>query len=140
MPDIIIRQPDDTEFAEVKEYVQEFWLDNSNMSKEQFLILLYKGRFAVFGRIKEHAGCSELCTLGVVNEFRGKHLGEALVKALVKKAKSHVYLVTVIPDFFSLLGFAFTEKYPASMKRKVEVCTKEYHVGETYKVMKWTSQ
>ncbi len=137
MPDIIIRQPDDTEFAEVKEYVEEFWLDNSNMVKEQFLILLYKGHFAAFGRLKEHPDCSELCTLGVVNEFRGKHLGEAMVKALVKKAKSQVYLVTVIPDFFAMLGFSFTEKYPAPMRQKVEVCTKEYHVGETYKVMKY---
>jgi len=138
--DVIIRQPNDTEFEQVKKYVREFWLDNTDMHKEQFLVLLQNKKFTAFGRLKEHADCSELCTLGVVKEFRGKYFGQELTKALIKKAKHEVYLVTVIPDYFKKVDFVITSKYPASLKSKVNMCTTQYHVGQEYRVMKYFAQ
>jgi N-acetylglutamate synthase-like GNAT family acetyltransferase len=135
--EVTTRQPDDREFEEIKKLVGEFWLDNRNMLKKQFRIVLYKGKLAGFGRIRENDDATELCSLGVIKELRLKGLGKAMVKALVATVKTEIYLVTVIPEFFSKAGFKETKKYPESIKRKERLCTTEYHVGEEYKVMKW---
>jgi len=137
MADIVVRHPGEKEFEEVKKYVEDFWLDNNNMLIGQFRILLYKGKLAGFGRIRENDDATELCTLGVVKELRLKGLGKAMVKALVETVKTDVYLVTIIPEFFRKAGFKETKEYPESIKRKEHLCTTQYHVGEEYKVMKY---
>jgi N-acetylglutamate synthase-like GNAT family acetyltransferase len=135
--EITTRQPDDKEFEEVKKLVEEFWLDNRNMLKEQFRILLYKGKLAAFGRIRRHMDAIEFCSLGVVKELRGKGFGRAMMQCLLAGIKGDSYLVTVIPDFFSKLGFKEVEQYPDSIKAKANLCSTQYHVGEEYKVMKY---
>lgn len=135
--EVTVRQPDDREFEEVKKLVEDFWLDNNNMLKEQFRILLYKDKLAAFGRIRQNKDATELCTLGVVKELRGKGLGLAMVKALLAGTKGEVYVVCVIPGFFGKAGFKEVSQYPESIKAKVNLCTTHFHVGEEYKVMRW---
>lgn len=132
-----IRRPDEKEFEEVKKYVEEFWLDNNNMLREQFRVLLYNNKLAAFGRLRKNADATELCTLGVVKKYRGRGFGKAMVKALLKEAKSEVYVVCVIPEFFKKTGFKEISSYPESIKAKVDLCTQYFHVGKEYKVMKY---
>ncbi|MGP8216141.1 MAG: GNAT family N-acetyltransferase [Bacteroidia bacterium] len=138
MSSIIIRQPNDAEFNSVKSYVKEYWLDDESMSKEQFKILLYEGNLAAFGRLKRHSDGIELCTLGVVEKFRNKNLGTAMVKGLLSGIGQDVYIVTVIPGFFTKLGFKATKEYPGSLQKKCDNCCNNYHVGQTYVVMKYS--
>ncbi len=137
MRDIVIRQPTYSEFDLVKDYVDDFWLDDSNMQIQQFRVLFYKGEITAFGRLRMEGNDTELCTLGVVEKMRGKGFGKAMVKALIEEAKTDVYAVCVIPDFFLKLGFVKVTEYPPLIKRKVDVCTTYYHVGVPYEVMKY---
>jgi N-acetylglutamate synthase-like GNAT family acetyltransferase len=140
MAAILIREPDGAEFEMVKNYAKEYWLDDEGVDKKQFKVLLYDNKLAAFGRIKEHKDSTELCTIGVVEKYRGKKLGEALVKGFISGIKHDVYLVTVIPSFFHRMGFMETTKYPQSIREKTDRCGTKYHVDESYTVMKYSPQ
>jgi N-acetylglutamate synthase-like GNAT family acetyltransferase len=134
---MVFKQPDEKEFEQVKKLVEDFWLDNANMQTEQFKVLSDKGKVFAFGRLREHADATELCTMGVAKEFQKNGLGEKMVKHLQSIAKRDVYLVTVLPEFFKKQGFLLVKQYPASLQRKIDMCAKDYHVEEQYFVMKW---
>jgi len=137
---MVFKQPDKNEFEQVKQLVEEFWLFNENMQPKQFSILSDKGRVIAFGRLIEHSEATELCTMGVAKEFQKKGLGEKMVEHLIRMAKRDVYLVTILPGFFAKSGFKVVQDYPDSLRKKVEICTKEYHVEEPYFVMKCNIQ
>jgi len=137
--DIIIRQPGDKEFEEVKKYIEDFWLDNETMLKEQFRIILFKNKLVGFGRIRKNKDATELCSLGIIKEMRLKGLGKAMVKGLLSEVKKDVFVVCVIPDFFRKAGFIEVTEYPISIQKKVNLCTTHYHVGEPYKVLVYKS-
>ncbi len=138
MAEIVIREPNDKEFEQVKKHVEEFWLDNGNMVKSQFRILLFNNRLAAFGRLRENDDAIELCTLGVIKRYQKRGIGMAIVRALLSSVEKDVYIVTVIPKFFLKLGFDAVKQYPKSLQKKRDLCTTQYHVGEAYEVMKWS--
>lgn len=133
----IFKLPDEKEFERIEQLVKDFWLDNADMLPEQFRVLSNNGKVVAFGRLREHEDATELCTMGVSKDFQKKGFGEKMVKHLQSIAVRDIYLVTVIPDFFAKIGFKMVETYPASIRKKVDRCSSDFHVGETYNVMKW---
>ena len=77
----------------------------------------------------------ELCSLGVLPEYRHKGIGDLLVHALIKIAVQDVYLVCIIPDYFKPFGFKLVDEFPEEMKQKLHYCTSELVVEEKYVVM-----
>lgn len=137
MPDSIQIKPCSIEdFELVKAYIQTFELDNRQLQAEEFLIAYYQEHLVGFGRIRNYSDCSELCSLGVIEPERMKGIGSQLCQALIKKARHPLYLVCIIPDFFTSLGFDITNHYPEPLKNKLNYCTQDLPVEETYVVMK----
>ncbi|HSY75265.1 MAG TPA: GNAT family N-acetyltransferase [Bacteroidia bacterium] len=136
MSRVIIREPNDAELIHIKSFLKEYGLDDSGISKEQFKILLYDNELAAFGRLKKHDDCIELSSVGVIKEYRSKKLGEAIIKSFLSEAKQDIYLVTVIPGFFSKMGFKEVKEYPASLKYKSENFCEKHHPGDVVTVMK----
>jgi len=134
---MVFKEPNEQEFEQVKELVKEFWLDDSAMQPQQFSVLYDNENVIAFGRLREHVDATELCTMGVAKDFQKKGYGEKMVQHLQSIANRDVYLVTVIPDFFAKIDFNTVEIYPESLKKKVDRCSSDFHVGETYHVMKW---
>lgn len=134
---MLFKQPDEKEFEQIKQHVDDLWLYNEGMKPEQFRVLSDSGKVIAFGRLMEHVDATELCTLGVAKEFQGKGWGSKMVQHLLDQAKRDVYIVTTILKFNSNLGFIYIEQYPKSIKRKLETCVKHYHVDEPYFVMKY---
>jgi N-acetylglutamate synthase-like GNAT family acetyltransferase len=134
---MIFKQPDTSEFEQIKQLADELWLDNTGMQRGQFQTFSDNGKVIAFGRLREHNDATELCTMGVAKEFQKKAFGKKMVKHLQSIAKHDIYLVTVIPDFFAKLGFNKVEQYPDSIKKKIDLCATDYHVDDPYFVMKW---
>lgn len=111
-------------------------LDDEDLQIKQFLIAHQNDTFIGFGRIRQHKDAIELCTLGVIPEFRGKGAGKKLTQELIKKAKSTIYVVSIIPEFFRKLGFEIISEYPSSMHQKHQRCTTQLVVEEEYCVMR----
>lgn len=134
---MIFKQPDEQEFGQVIQLAEDFWLDNENMLPEQFWVLSDNGKVIAFGRLRERPDATELGTLGVVENLRRKGWGSKIVLHLLKQAKSDVYVVTTLFEFNAKLGFVLVDEYPDSIKRKFEICVRDYPVEEPYFVMKW---
>ena len=88
-----------------------------------------------FGRLREHPDCLELCSLGVATSYRRKGIGKAIVAKLIEHFSKNIYLVCIIPDFFIPFGFHKVEIFPVSIQNKIEYCTSELVVPETYMAM-----
>ena len=135
---IVINRPDQKDFEDIVKYIQDFELDNRSLEPEQFLVAKQSTNIVGFGRIREYNGSSELCSLGVIEPERNRGVGKELTKHLIQKAKQELFLVCIIPDFFKSFGFNETSHYPLELKSKLDYCTLELVVPETYVVMKYT--
>jgi len=137
---LVLRQPTTPEFQKICEYIADFELDSRVLKPGEFIAAFRDTELVGFGRIREYTDCSELCSLGVVTLHRRKGIGKALVRALVEKAQSNLFLVCIIPDFFIPLGFTtITNDIPEPINDKINYCTKELIVPEKYVAMKYSS-
>jgi N-acetylglutamate synthase-like GNAT family acetyltransferase len=119
----------------LKNYISQFELDDRSLHHSEFLVAEQNKNIIGFGRIREHKGCSELCSLGVIHPERNKGVGKTLTKALIQKAKQPLYLACIIPNYFEPFGFKICDDYPVELKDKLDYCTKELVVHATYVIM-----
>lgn len=132
-----IEEPSARQFNEIIRLIGQFELDNRELQASQCLAAISGKTLLGFGRIRSYAGCSELCSLGVVEPQRHKGIGSLLVRALIQKAQQPLYLVCVIPAFFVPLGFQTTSDYPPELQQKLDYCREALSVPEEYVVMKY---
>lgn len=126
----------ESQFEEVKKFIHLFELDNRELAQTEFLVEQNGQELLGFGRIREYKGFSELCSLGVIEDQRLKGIGKKLCRALIKKTNQPLYLVCIIPEYFSSFGFTICKEYPAEIKNKLDYCIGSLPVEETYVVMK----
>lgn len=127
-----LQKPSDKQFDAICKFIKQYELDNRDLKKEQFIVAVDDFEVLGFGRLRQHADCMELCSLGVVTSHRMRGIGKAIVEELIRSTKDIIYLVCIIPDFFEPLGFYTVEQYPASVQNKINYCTQELAVPETY--------
>lgn len=120
---------------EVASYISEYELDDRSLKKEEFTIARREGKIVGFGRLRKHADCLELCSLGVVTPFRRQGIGKAIVKEIIRRAGGRLYLVCIIPEYFEPMGFKVTGNYPAAIGNKLSFCTTQLVVPEKYCAM-----
>lgn len=135
MEPFTLRKPTDKEFNQIYLFITEFELDNRDLKKEQFIVALRNTELVGFGRLREHTDCLELCSLGVITSYRRQGIGKAIVAKLIENFSKNIYLVCIIPDFFIPFGFHKVETFPISIQNKIEYCTSELVVPETYVAM-----
>lgn len=132
-----IEEPSAQQFSEITRLIGQFELDERGLQSTQFLVALSEDTLLGFGRIRNYDGCSELCSLGVVEPQRHKGIGSQLVQKLIQKAQLPLYLVCIIPEFFEPLGFKHTAEYPRELGEKLDYCREALSVPEEYVVMKY---
>lgn len=137
--DLILKPPTNNEFEQIKNYIEEFELDNRNLKPTQFIVAISNKSVVGFGRLLQHTDCMELCSLGVVPMHRNKGIGKKIVAELINQTSLPIYLVSIIPDFFQLFGFKKTKNYPFAIQSKLIYCTNELAVIEQYLVMRLAS-
>lgn len=123
-------------FELAKKYIAEFELDDRHLIREQFITVNTGSSLLGFGRIREQAGFSELCSLGILPGQRSKGHGQALGLKLIELAQQPLYLACIIPSFFEKLGFAICKDYPLGMREKLDYCRQSLPVPEDYIVMR----
>ena len=126
----------ESDFHDVLNYVKLLQLDSNDLQLQQFLVAKKEGKVIGFGRLRTYSTCQELCSLGVIEPFRHKGAGTALSEELIKKSTLPLYVVTIIPGFFSRLGFEEVEEFPSDIGVKMSYCTDSLPVPETYVAMR----
>lgn len=138
--ELILRTPDNKEFQQICNYIRDFELDNRDLQPEQFTAAFRNNVLVGFGRLRQHSDCIELCSLGVITPLRRKGIGKAIVSELTKRTSQTLYLVCIIPDFFTPFNFKITDNFPGAVQNKFEYCTKELAVPEKYVVMQFEKE
>jgi N-acetylglutamate synthase-like GNAT family acetyltransferase len=126
----------ESEFPIVKKLITELCLDDNDLQASQFLVAKFEDKIVGFGRLRQYPACNELCSLGVIEDQRLKGVGRQLSLALIKKATLPLYLVAIIPDFFSKFGFTEITDFPSELGVKLKYCRESLSVPEPYVVMK----
>jgi N-acetylglutamate synthase-like GNAT family acetyltransferase len=111
-------------------------LDLTDAHYDQFVVACKEKEIVGFGRIRRYEECVEVATLGVVEAEQKKGIGSAVVKELLGRTSGEVYLTTVIPQYFSRLGFKEVKDFPDVLKKKLDFCRSfGFHAEEIF-VMK----
>ncbi len=132
---ILIQNCSEAQFFLVKNYIQEYELDDRVLLQEQFLTATLNEQLVAFGRVREYENFSELCSMGIITKERSKGFGKMMIQAMINKAKKQPYLACIMPDFFISFGFKITNDYPPEMQDKLNYCIGSLPVEEKYVVM-----
>ncbi|OGC41029.1 hypothetical protein A2438_01940 [candidate division WOR-1 bacterium RIFOXYC2_FULL_46_14] len=119
---MIIRPAKEIEMGTVRELAEQFNLDSEEMPVSEFIVAEDKGSIVGFVRLKDNRTCFELTSLGVVTSNRNLGIGKKLVEAVAKKQPDNLYLATIIPDFFTKLGFKTVKESTECMKKEPAWC------------------
>jgi N-acetylglutamate synthase-like GNAT family acetyltransferase len=129
-------KPSEEDFQLICQYIQAFELDNRGLKREEFCAAFQEHQLLGFGRLRQHPDCIELCSLGVIPAYRNKGIGKAITETLIKQQLQPIYLVCIIPHFFTPFGFKEVTVYPASIGQKLDYCMQSLPVPETYVAMR----
>ncbi len=127
--------PSEQDFQQICEYIRLFELDDRELKKEEFYAAYENQHLIAFGRLRKHKDCIELCSLGVIESYRGLGVGAALTAQLIGRVEHSIYVVCIIPDFFAPFGFIEISLLPSSIQKKLNYCTQSLPVPEAYVAM-----
>lgn len=133
---LLLKAPTDEDFELIRKYIHTFELDDRGLKKEEFLTAFDQRELRGFGRLRKHPDCTELCSLGVVTPHRNKGIGKAITTELIRQEPhTEIYVVCIIPNFFTAFGFKEVSTYPPSIQQKLDYCTQSLPVPEAYVAM-----
>jgi len=117
-----IRKAAKTDFSQVRRLAARFDLDYADMEADNFWVAAQGPGIVGICGLTQHPDCLELRSLAVSDRFRDRGVGRELVAALFEQTGGDIFLTTVIPDYFSKLGFEPATAVPASMVKPEDWC------------------
>lgn len=112
----------------IKEKLQKYMLDATNISWPQFFVAKIDDKTVAFARIIDHGEYFEPASLGVDYYYRRKGIGTKMVKFLIEEAKrldpkKPIYGVTHRPEFLKRIGFEEVHNCPEYLEyKKNNIC------------------
>lgn len=126
---VLILSASQNDMPIIEHLAKELDLDRENMDYNQFTIVKKDDKIIGFGRLREYKATNnqpedyfEIATVGVIYEERKKGIGSLIIKELIRKGPSEIFITCVIPDFFKKLGFYLVKQYPSVLQKKVDFC------------------
>jgi threonine dehydratase len=124
LPDVAFTPASRGDMPFIAGIIAEERMDDEALQPEQFITVWKPGRIIAFGRIKPYPDCHELGSVVVAPEERGKGLGEAVVRELIRRFPTdEVYITTDLPAYYERLGFLRTTILPSSLHAKIKRTT-----------------
>ncbi len=102
------RWGEDSDIPEISGLLDSVRGDKRDLIANQFMVATDNGKIVGCVRLIEKQSLIELVSLGVLPEYRGKHIGSMLVSKLLKlKTKRPVYLLCfgTLISFYNRMGF-----------------------------------
>ena len=129
MKDVLLRKANAADMPIIQSYVEKFHLDNENLKSEQFIVAESRGSIIGFGRVKPYQHCFELGCVAVLEAYRKRSIGSAVVKRLIQNFPSDdIWITTDIPEYFQRFGFQSTTDAPQEILDKIKrVCQRGQH-------------
>lgn len=117
-------------------------LDNREIVPENFFVATVDEKVVGCIRHKTHnENTAEICSLGVLPDFRSKGIGKALLKKklneLISKNIRTIFVVTVDDRIFVPFGFTYEPKPENGIRSKILWCKEHLPVEKEYFAMKY---
>lgn len=112
----------ETDLHEIVFLAKSLDLDLEDVLWQQFIVAKKEESIIGFGRLRNYSQCTEVATVGVIQEERNKGIGTTIVKELIRLGPAEIYITCVIPKFFIRLGFQTVKEYPFILQKKVDFC------------------
>lgn len=102
-------------------------LDDERLAARQFVVAVDEaGRRVGFGRVKPYEGFHELGTVGVAPRWRGRGVGELIVRRLIRDFPDRVvWITTDLIAYFERFGFRLRARGPLELGAKIRDCRRE---------------
>jgi N-acetylglutamate synthase-like GNAT family acetyltransferase len=121
MKDALLRKANLADMQIIESCVEKFRLDNENLRFEQFIVAERDGSIVGFGRIKPYLHCFELGCVAVLEAYRKRSVGSAIVKKLIKDFPSDdIWITTDVPEYFQRFGLQSTTDAPQEILDKIK--------------------
>ncbi|MEZ4670198.1 MAG: GNAT family N-acetyltransferase [Anaerolineae bacterium] len=122
MSDVSIRPATAADQNVIKQMVRDENLDRSSLHWSHFLIAQDAGAIIGIGQIRPYPKCRELGSLVVKKEYRGQHIGEKIIAALLAQESGDVYLECLRHNetYYNRAGFYRIPWYQAPMPLKLK--------------------
>ncbi len=127
-----IKKATSQDIQKIRPYLNKFRLDSHDLNTENFYIAVIKTGLAAFGRVKVYGKVNEICSVGVLKEYRNIGLGKAIIKHLINISETNeLWVVTKIPEYFEQFGFKITKKPPDELVCKTKNICNYYLADES---------
>ena len=115
------------QLPDIIELLEMMNLDAEELDAEEFVVAHLDGEIIGIGRVRNYEDVLELCSIGVIESYRNKGIGTAIIQSLLSLyPEQSIYIVTEIPVFFKRFNFHETESFPESINEKVTRCKESY--------------
>ncbi len=127
-----IKKATDLDIQEIQPYLNKFRLDNHDIQTKSFYIASVDKVLAAFGRVKIYGSVNEICSVGVLKEYRNNGIGKAIVKHLINASLTNeLWVVTKIPEYFEQFGFKIEINPPDELVCKTKKICNYYLADES---------
>lgn len=101
-------------------------LDTEGYAISRFVKAVEGEKLIGAARAKVFPNCIEICSVGVLEPYRGKGIGKKMMEKLVSMfSVKPIFLVTDIPFYFHKVGFKKANHFPLEMEAKRNRCLQE---------------
>ena len=115
------------QLTDIIELLELMNLDAEELVAEEFVVAHLDGEIIGIGRVRDYEDTLELCSIGVVETYRNKGIGTAIIQSLLSLyPEQSIYIVTEIPVYFKRFNFDEIESFPESINEKVTRCKASY--------------
>jgi len=118
----LIKKADPADIPAIARILDEAGLVYPGQPADGFFVAVDNGSIVGIARLEEQARFNFLSSLGVSQANRRRHIASSLVKYLIGINNKPTYLYTIIPDFFSRLGFVPSPGRPDLPPKEIFGC------------------
>lgn len=122
MSDVTIRPAAPADQTTIRQMVKDERLDPTALDWSHFLVAEDAGHIVGIGQIRPYPKCRELGSLVVKADYRGQHVGERLIAALLAQESGDVYLECEQKNetYYNRAGFRRIPWHQAPMPLKLK--------------------
>lgn len=116
--DVGVRPATEQDMQDIKCIASTYFLDTDGLEYNDFIVATLENRIIGIACFKD-TECPELHTIAVHANYKGKGIGELLVRELgltLCKGQERIYVRTTAPGFFEKVGFVALEN---NMKKEL---------------------
>lgn len=123
----VARKAEQNIIVEILESQKDTFFEE-DINYKEFIVARCENDIVAMARICDNGGSKELCAVWTHEDWRGKKLGQLVIRKLLRKVKKgKVYLMTKehLQEYYASVGFQVIRSAPKALKEEAEKAVKK---------------